>query len=332
MNYACIFAAMLIAAMIIAGNASAAVVPTANESGAFFNGSEAVYVYSGNYSCYPPLSALPNSQSNASSVTQCYAGISAPKTDALPDWILVPAYAGMSIFGYSAYNSIDGFASFNNSLVYTDCGAGGTQSECPIDPKLVYSPLFSAIEAEDTNFSSSLPAGVLPMPAHTHFVNTTFSEDLIPWYLVVVYVFDPNIMPNATTGKCVQSVASNLSNPTGNCLTSLAALERAASTYSNATVNANSGNPIWIAMGRPEAQVYVPGYANGSSIGNPNTNIVVPFAVKPGNFYSAAVNTTTVPQAKVQRHGNYDIYAAIAIAAVVLVAAAIALALRKMKA
>jgi len=69
----------------------------------------------------------------------------------------------------------------------------------------------------------------------------------IPWYTVVVLAFDPDAMPNAVTGQCTQVVKSDLLNPTGNCLNSIAAISAAAGTKTAATANANStqSDPIY---------------------------------------------------------------------------------------
>lgn len=297
--------------------------PTANQTGAFYNGSVITYDYTGGYSCYPPLSSVsPKATANESDYP-CYAGIASNSSQALPDWVLVPAYAGMSIFGA---NGTDGMPVFGNSTVYVNCGAGNSTTMCASDPKFVYSPAFAMMENYTGKHSfDGLPNGVMPLPAHSHLINDTFHNDPIPWYVVIVYVFDPNIMPNVTNGKCAQVVASNVPNPTGNCLTSLAAIKRAMQTEDNATANANTGNPIWNAMGKPAAEVYIPNDTSQSEVGNPNTNIVVPFAAKSYDFYSSRQSssslTTTVPQSS--RHSSLPTVEIAAFAIVIILAVAL---------
>ncbi len=306
--------------------------PTSNESGAFFNGSEVTYVYTGNYSCYPPLSSVAQNLTINQSKYDCYAGIKSAQSNLIPDWILVPAYAGMTIFGI---NSSNGMPVFMNKTVYTNCGSGNTNTRCQADPQYIYSPEFTAIENySKTNSIDGKPYGILPLPAHSHLVNNTFHNDLIPWYVIIVYVFDPNIMPNATNGKCTALVASNVTNPTGNCLTSANAIRRALTTYDNATANSNTGNPIWEALGKPKTEVYIPNATNASQFGNPNTNIVIPFAVKSIDFYSAKTNsnttsTTTIIQHNIKYGISPDVYYAVIALIIIL---AIIMIYRKAKA
>jgi hypothetical protein len=199
---------------------------------------------------------------------------------------------------------------------------------CPSDPAFGYSPQFASLEnILGIKSFAGKPYGVMPMPAHTHLVNNTFSGDPIPWYVITVYVLDPNIMPNASNGKCSKVVSSNVTNPEGNCLTSLSAIKRAMETYDNATINANSGNPLWIALGKPMTEVYIPNDTNASEVGNSNTNIVVPFAVKDIDFYSADVNattkTTSILPAPKQGNSNLSIetVAVLLVIAIIIVAA-----------
>ncbi|MEM0154383.1 MAG: hypothetical protein QW814_00930 [Methanothrix sp.] len=325
MKYGKIFIALLLTVLISAfvgiSNASS-YYPTPNETGAFYNGSEITYVYTGNYTCYPPLSDVNSSISSIASSYPCYVGAATAQSQALPDWILVPAYAGMSIFGV---NSTSGMPVFRNSTVYVNCGAGNSSTMCISDPKFVYSPDFALIEnlAGEHNLLG-LPEGVMPYPAHSHLINNTFHNDPIPWYVIIVYVFDPNIMPNVTNGKCVQAVASNVSNPTENCLTSLSAIKRAMQTEDNATANANAGNPIWGAIGKPNTEVYIPNDTSQSEVGNPNTNIVVPFAAKSYNFYLKQTKTsltTTIPQSV--SHENADMGEIAALIVIIAIIAAL---------
>jgi len=90
----------------------------------------------------------------------------------------------------------------------------------------------------------------------------------------------------ATSATCTRGVASNLTDPTGNCLTSYAALERALTTSTNAMASANAtftgGNPIYGALGKPATQVVVPGATTLAELTNLNANLYIPFSVQPG--------------------------------------------------
>lgn len=296
--------------------------PTANQTGAFYNGSVITYDYTGSYSCYPPLSSISPSATTNESAYPCYAGIASNSSQALPDWILVPAYAGMSVFGV---NGTNGMPVFRNSTVYVNCGAGNSSTMCASDPKFVYSPDFAMIENSiGVRSFEGLPNGIMPLPAHSHLINDTFHNDPIPWYVVIVYVLDPNIMPNVTNGKCTQVVASNVSNPTVNCLTSLAAIKRAMQTEDNATINANIGNPVWDAMGKPSTEVYIPNDTSQSEVGKPNTNMVIPFAAESYNFYSSkqtsSLSTTIVSQSSRHAGSATDEITVLAIIIVIAVA------------
>jgi len=123
---------------------------------------------------------------------------------------------------------------------------------------------------------------VLPTPAHEHLVTFTTNTS-IPWYIVVVLVFDPNIYPNPITGQCQQIVPSNLTDPTGNCLNNITALENAMMTYSSSVPAANANNPIWEALlkGSPyqSLQVVVPGITSPSQLFNTtNSNMILYFS------------------------------------------------------
>lgn len=323
------FFAMVISLLIFSSIASLSAsqyYPTANESGAFFNGSEATYIYTGNYSCYPPLSSVIHNTTINESKYACYAGIKSAESQALPDWILVPAYAGMSVFGI---NSSNGMPVFMNKTVYTDCGAGNTSTRCTADPQYIYSPEFKSIENyAKISSTNGKPYGIMPLPAHSHLVNNTFSGDPIPWYVIIVYVFDPNIMPNATNGECTAVIASNVTNPTGNCLTSAIAIKRALTTYDNATENSNLNNPVWEALGKPMTEIYIPNATNPSQYGNPNTNIVIPFAVKSLDFYQSKTNvnttsTTTIAPSTNKNSVSYSVYYAAALILMIFVVLAL---------
>ncbi|HLQ21216.1 MAG TPA: hypothetical protein VK127_02795, partial [Nitrososphaerales archaeon] len=144
-------------------------------------------------------------------------------------------------------------------------------------------PLFTAVE-QFLGIKSGyggLPEGVLPVPAHSHVVNYAGGSS-IPWDVITVLVFDPNIMPDGATGKCAQVVASDLSNPTGNCLTSFSALSAALTTQTTATAKANStqNDPIYSALGGVKTQILIPGVSVVSDTSATNTNLFLYFNVQ----------------------------------------------------
>jgi hypothetical protein len=98
-------------------------------------------------------------------------------------------------------------------------------------------------------------------------------------------VFDPNIMPDPATGRCAAIAPSSLQNATGNCLTSIAALQSAMVTNNSGIASANVGNPIWETFGKPITQVELPGITLVSEIRNPNSNMDIFFAVNDSNPY-----------------------------------------------
>lgn len=289
-------------AMSVYGASTAMVMsPNAIASGGFYNSKEVTFIYTGNYTCTPNANTLfGNSMEAANSMkfTNCEVGVAGNtvSSGALPVWVSVPAYAGLSIFGVNSLGATaDGYPTFMGNVIVTDCGAGGTMTSCPDHPVYLYSPAFTAVEdhLNITNGIFGLPEGVLPTPAHSHIVDTDASGASIEWYAITVLVFDPNIMPNATTGQCTQVVASNLTNATANCLTSFAALQRALNTSSSAVASANGNNPIWQTLGSPNTQVVVPGDTYVTQLNNDNTNLLLLFAVKDYDFFASAVASTT---------------------------------------
>lgn len=300
-QYVLLMAAMVIGLQMAISISAAGALPTANAtaSGGFLNGNQVTFIYTGNYICSPNSNALLGNSpevTNSQNVTQCEVGAGAlNQTGALPVWVSVPAFAGLSIFGVPSLGATSqGFPVFENNTIVTDCGAGGTNSSCADHPTFLYSPDFTAVE-KHLNISNGifgLPEGVLPTPAHTHIVSTNASGANVGWYAITVLVFDPNIMPNAITGKCTQIVPSNVTNATGNCLTSLAALQRALVTQSSATA-VNGDNPIWQTLGGPTAQVVVPGVTMVTQLSNDNTNLVLDFAVEDTNYYAKFLPATT---------------------------------------
>ncbi|MGI0091096.1 MAG: hypothetical protein ACREBS_05260 [Nitrososphaerales archaeon] len=254
----------------------------------FYNNTVVVFTYPKDYNCTPGLLKFFSNQSAPAGKTQCEvgAGNSTAVSGSVPLWIVVPAYAGLSIFGVTQLGaSPEGFPTFNNATILTDCGAGGTPSGCPDHPTYLYSPFFTAVE-KHINITSGvfgLPEGVLPTPSHDHLINCCLQ--IVPWYTIAVLVFDPNIMPNPVTGRCEQVVPSNLTNPTGNCLSSFKGLTNALTNHSSAVVSANSNNPIWQTLGGPSNQVVIPGVATAAQISNTNTNLFEFFTVNSTNPY-----------------------------------------------
>lgn len=261
------------------------------EAGGFAEGQVVHFTYTGRWECTPSLSVLsPSSPPAAASYTQCGvvgSSVASAEPTQLPEWVLVPAFAGLSIFGVPALGGTPaGFPQFQGRAVATDCGAGGSPTGCADHPTYLYSPLFASVETF-LNLSSGyngLPLGVLPAPAHDHLVNTTTTWPNIPWGTIVVLVFDPNIWPDRATGQCSATVASNLTNPTANCLTSVTALDAALSTSSHAVVSAggSSDNKIWKALGGASSQVLVPGDLTIPQVNNLDSNLYIWFPVAPG--------------------------------------------------
>jgi hypothetical protein len=202
-------------------------------------------------------------------------------------FILVPAFAGLSIFGVPALGAnSQGYPVFNKIAIFTQCGAGGTISACADHPTLVYSSVFTTVEKHLglKNGYGGLPEGVLPVPSHDHVVNYAGGTS-IPWDVIAVLVFDPNVMPDGATGQCHQWVTSDLSNPTANCLTSFNALANALTTSTSATANANvtQNNPIYDTLGGVKTQIIIPGVTTVSDTSPANTNLFLYFNVQSTN-------------------------------------------------
>ncbi|MDA4123308.1 MAG: hypothetical protein OK456_09035 [Thaumarchaeota archaeon] len=256
-------------------------------SGGFINSQTVVFGYNENYTCTPSIASLGLNASESNTSCEVGAGNASAVSGALPVFVLVPAYAGLSIFGVPALGATSqGYPVFDNQTIVTDCGAGGSNSSCPFHPTYIYSPDFTAVEQHlnITNGVFGLPEGVLPTPAHDHVVGY-IGNQYIPWYMVTVLVFDPNIMPNAITGQCTQVVQSNLANPTGNCLNSISAIEAALNTNSSATASANTlqSNPIYQTFGGVTAQVLIPGVTMVAESSPANSNLFLYFNVVNGN-------------------------------------------------
>ncbi|BDB98620.1 hypothetical protein SACC_16370 [Saccharolobus caldissimus] len=196
---------------------------TVNASGAFLNGQVITFIYTSQFMCTPNATVFFPNAVNQSKVTMgCEVGagnISAFPKGAEPVYVLVPAFAGLSIFGVKQFGATPlGFPTFKYDnqtyVILTQCGAALTPTACPDHMSLIYSPAFTAVEQYlgIKNGVFGLPEGVLPTPAHSHLVTFSTNQS-IPWYIVVVLVFDPNIFPNPITGQCQAIVPSNLTNP-----------------------------------------------------------------------------------------------------------------------
>ncbi|QKQ99029.1 hypothetical protein GWK48_00240 [Metallosphaera tengchongensis] len=262
---------------------------TVNSSGAFYNGNVISFLYTSQFMCTPSATQFfPNAVNQSNVAMGCEVGasnMSAFPKNAAPVFVLVPAFAGLSIFGVTKLGATaQGFPTFtyNNTTytILTQCGAALTQTACPDHMSLIYSPAFTAVEQHlgIQNGVFGLPEGVLPTPAHSHLVTFTTNQS-IPWYIVVVLVFDPNIFPNPITGQCQAIVPSNLTDPTANCLNNIQALENAMTTQSSSVVLANGNNPIWQTLGKPGVQVVVPGITSPSQLlTSANSNMLLYFS------------------------------------------------------
>ncbi|BCU68805.1 hypothetical protein [Stygiolobus caldivivus] len=227
-----------------------------NLSAAFLNGQVITFNYTMDFSCNTSgITIFANESQQESVADGCEVGQGLPSSDlpsnAAPVYVIVPAFAGLSIFGVQKLGAnAQGFPTFTyNGTTYTvltQCGAADTPAACPDHMSLIYSPAFTAVEESlgIKNGVFGLPEGVLPTPAHDHIVTFSTTQS-IPWYIVVVLVFNPNIFPNPLTGQCEQIVPSNVTNDTSLCLNSYANLQKALSTYDSAVLMANQNNPIW---------------------------------------------------------------------------------------
>jgi hypothetical protein len=239
--------------------------PPTGTSGAFTQGQAVTLEYADYSVCAPTLAQLYPDASALNATTPCEFGDADLRTDpsATPQWLLVPAFAGLSAFGdMDAGATSQGFPTVAGSTLLTDCPAGGGSLSCPQVPPAVYSPTFTALErfANISDGVNGLPEGLLPTPAHDILINTSATvSSPTAWGTIVVLVFDPNIFPDRSNGACATTVPSNLTIPTGNCLTSLAALDRALLTASASVEAANgapANNPVWKSLGGPIDQVY----------------------------------------------------------------------------
>jgi hypothetical protein len=187
---------------------------------------------------------------NASAITNCEIGVGLNRTTGMyPRYDLVPSFAGLSIYGLTGWNATaQGYPIYNGMAVVTACGADGTPAACNTSIKRnYYSVGHSSLEAMlgITRGTNGLLQGVLPNAAHDSLIPSNVGIVPTQTYVVRIGVYDPNIFPNATTGRCTQLVASNLSSPLKNCLNSTAALARALNTTDSAVAIANKNNIVF---------------------------------------------------------------------------------------
>ncbi|HVC57858.1 MAG TPA: hypothetical protein VND15_00060 [Candidatus Acidoferrales bacterium] len=232
----------------------------------------------------PVADAEPDNDSDSQ---YCELGVGGNTTGAYPLWVLVPTFAGTSILGISSLGaSAQGYPVYSGNIVATECGPGGTVTACQDHPEYAYSPIFTALEQRLGVYNGifDIPEGVTPVPAHTHANEDNYLGSSGRWYIIPVFVMDPNIMPNYTTGICSDVTASNLTRPMGNCLTSFNAIGRAINTSSSAVSAANTHNPIWAMLGNSTLQVVVPGITPNITITDQNGK-PISFAPSPLNYY-----------------------------------------------
>lgn len=284
--------------------------PVPGMGGAFQNGQVVHFATTAPSNCTSTISALYNNYPeavNALAATNCEIGVGINTAGMSPQYMISPAFAGLSIYGQVGWNSTpQGYPTFNKTVIVTSCGASTSPSNCSATSttKYFYSPGASVFEKTlgYTNGVFGLPEGVMAKPAHDLLIGANVGQTLTETYLVRVAVFDPNIFPNATTGQCRQWVASNLTNPTGNCLNNIAALARALNTTDTAVANANKNNILFLTKGIPSYQATITVYTivNGTAVGTTtknvnasNTNVVK--WVLLSSAQTTTVATTTVP-------------------------------------
>ncbi len=285
--------------------ATTTIAPIINKSysPAFQNGSIVTIITYSNSTCLPSLATIyPNSLEavNASKVTNCEVGTVTNQTPAIPRWNLIPAFAGLSIYGIQSWGATpQGYPVYNGTSVITQCGASGTLAACSSKTAYFYSSKQGSNERSlgIYNGINGLPEGVLPNPASDKVLPLNKTSKASLSYLVRVSVYDPNIFPNATTGKCKQVAPSNLSNPTGNCLTSLAALRAAILTTDSGIAVVNANNILWQNGGKPMTQVSLLSSLNvspGVRLNDSNTNLVSYSYANTTPSYPKTTSTTTI--------------------------------------
>ena len=248
-------------ALLLSGSARA----STSTVTAFQNGNTVSLVYFDNFTCFPDAATIYMNSSEsvkASAITSCEYGSSfgVNTTGGIPRWGLIPAFAGLSVYGNPAYGSTpQGYPTYNGQTILTGCAAGLTPNACIHRPAYVYSPIITAIENRIgiSDGINGLPEGVLPNAARDLIVSLKKNGTVSRSYEVRVWVLDPNIFPNLTTGQCSQVAPSNLTDPTAHCLTSETALQAAISTNDSAIAVINANNILWKVARRPTTQVVI---------------------------------------------------------------------------
>jgi hypothetical protein len=294
----------------------------ANSTMAFQNGSIVNYTYA-NVTCSPGAYATSSPEvKNASVFTPCDVGggpFSANTAGAIPVWALTPGFAGPAAYGLFAGvsalglptypTSPNGYPIYNGTVIPTQCGIGNSSSACLGKPDYFYSSLYSVLERSIgvTKGVAGLPEGVLSNAARDFIVSPLKNGTYTKSDIIRILVFDPDIFPNATTGKCKAIAPSQLANATGNCLTSVTALAAAVNTTDTAISAINANNLLWKAAGRPLKQAVIPiltpvsanslnyTITYASNINTPNTDQLSWSFVKAIPVATTTVATTTVP-------------------------------------
>ncbi len=284
--------ALLFAFIINWSYAASWYMPGINSSAAFLNGNVVSIGYTHSYLCAPSItSAYPNISIAIANITQCVTVTPTNVVEAFPIWAIVPAYAGFSIYGFQQWNSThEGFATFQGNAIITDCGAGGSASACGETPAYMYTTKSHLYEQAYGVFNgiNKMPQGLLPFPAHNYITLTGYGGTPTALYAIFVMVFDPNIFPNATTGRCMQVAPSNLTNATANCLTSFTALKNAIATRNAYIPQINAGNRLWALESNSTLQAAIVLNSNITGTSNtmyPNSNIYLYVQTNDTNYY-----------------------------------------------
>jgi len=260
-------------------------------SGGFADGQPVRFTATGIYLCTPDVRSFYPSVSAAAVGSACEEGrADASAVDQVPQWALIPAFAGATVFGTVAHGQPNGYptnpAVSTRSALLTDCGAGGSPTACPDNP----STLYLADLTGSTYFGrNGTPDGVFPLPAHDLLINTSTTFPDVQWGTIFVLVFDPYIFPNRTTGLCNDLPGANASL-TSDCLSSVPALARALVTNSSfvASLARCTGcgyTPpgYWgSAFAGASREAAILGAAPGAPPDQLDSDLYVPYSVAPG--------------------------------------------------
>lgn len=295
---------LLLAFIASAPYAASWFTPGINSSAAFLNGNIVSMGYTHSYLCTPSIASSYRNISGAiRNMTECGTVTPSNIIETLPIWAIVPSYAGFSIYGFKQWNSTrDGFATFQGNAIITDCGAGESASACGDTPIYRYTAKSYLYEQAYGVFSgiNGIPQGLLPFPAHDYITLSDYGGVPTPLYVVFVMVFDPNIFPNATTGRCTQVAPSNLTNATANCLTSFAALRNAIATRNSYIPQINAGNKLWMLESNTTLQAIIVLNKNITGTSNllyPNSNIYLYVQANGTNYYKFRPTPTNASSA-----------------------------------